>query len=269
MITKVINIMDIPTIEGLYIINIEKNIIKVGRSINLRQRIISYKNKNNIGYILCDSSISREKAMIYFITTELRLKPIYGKEYFTGDRLILEKIVTFFSSIKLEYINEWCNSKNTDYFKDNLKNIFITKIKPQDKASVICDNLILDLTYDRVINIMKDTKPVLEEIDPGLFFIKNICINEDGNVLIKCTDKKRKIFKLINKYKKEINLTGDEIYDLFIRCYYGYKNEEHINDENEYLMFQALYKKYKKKEFLDRVISLTHIDSPQTLIKKE
>lgn len=266
MIMKVINTIEIPTIQGLYIINIKNNIIKVGRSINLRQRIMSYKTKNNIGYMVCDSSNLREKTMIYFIINELNLKPVYGREYFIGDRILLEKTLEFFSTIDLVYINKWCIDKNTDYFKDKLKSVFINKFEGQDESLVVPKKLTFELTYDRVIHIMKHTKPILEEIDPGLFFIKNICVNNEGDIAIECIDKKRKIFKLINKHKKQITLTGGELYDLFIRCYYDYKNEENINGENEYLIYQA---QYKKKEFINRVVSLTYLDSPQCLIKKE
>ncbi len=262
----IINISDIPNKQGLYILNIENKIIKVGRSTNLRKRISSYKIKYNIGYVLCDSSKVRENAMIYFIITEVKLKPVYGREYFEGDRLSFEKIVFFFSTVNLDYILKWCNDRNTDYFKGKLNFENISENIPQNLPQVNNDNLLLDLSYDKVLTIMKDIKPNLEEIDPGLFFIKNICTDKDGNVAIKCYDKRRKLFGLINKYKKEIILTGYDIFDLFIRCYYDYKYEDHINGENEHLVFQS---QYKMKEFINRVVSLTYFDSPQCLIKKE
>jgi hypothetical protein len=123
---------------------------------------------------------------------------------------------------------------------------------------------------------MKDTKPTtyLKAGSTGLgsFFVKNICINDEGNTAIECTDKKRKIFKGVNSSEEQITLSGDEIYDLVKRCYFEYKKteshkefEEWLNEQEELSPASTLPVMQSilcgKKEFLNRVISLTHIPS--------
>lgn len=150
-------------------------------------------------------------------------------------------------------------------------------------TSLNCDKP-LDLTYDKVLNVMKEINPTnyLKSGSTGLgsFFVKNVCINDKGNTSIECTDKKRKIFKGINSNEEQITLTGDEIYDLVIRCYNEYKKTDSHKefedwlDEKELLSPASSIPVIKsilcgKKEFINRVISLTYIDSPQTLIKKD
>ncbi len=142
----------------------------------------------------------------------------------------------------------------------------------------------LDITYDRVLNIMKDVKPTnyLKAGSTGLgsFFVKNVCVNDKGNTSIECTDKKRKIFKGINSNEEQITITGDELYDLVIRCYNEYKRTDSHKEFEEWLQEQeTLYPCSTmpllesifcgKKEFINRVVSLTYLDSPQCLIKKE
>jgi hypothetical protein len=131
---------------------------------------------------------------------------------------------------------------------------------------------------------MKDVKPTnyLKAGSTGLgsFFVKNVCINDKGNTSIECTDKKRKIFKGINSKEEQITLTGDELYDLVIRCYTEYKRTEPHKEFEEWLKDQETLCPSStmpilesilcgKKEFINRVVSLTYLDSPQCLIKKE
>jgi hypothetical protein len=180
----------------------------------------------------------------------------------------------------------------TAQLKDANDKIFSIANKPTNttinnsrtyNTSLNCDKP-LDLTYDKVLNIMKEAKPTqyLKSGSTGLgsFFVKNVCVNDKGNTSIECTDKKRKIFKGINSNEEQITLTGDEIYDLVIRCYYEYKKTDSHKEFEDWLDEKELLSPASsipiiksilcgKKEFLDRVISLTHIDSPQTLIKKE
>ncbi len=180
----------------------------------------------------------------------------------------------------------------TAQLKDANDKIFSIASKPTNttinnnrtyNTSLNCDKP-LDLTYDKVLNVMKEIKPTkyLKSGSTGLgsFFVENVCINDKGNTSIECTDKKRKIFKGINSNEEQITLTGDEIYDLVIRCYYEYKKTDSHKEFEDWLEEKELLSPSSsmpviksilcgKKEFINRVISLTHIDSPQTLIKKE
>jgi hypothetical protein len=217
---------------------------------------------------------------------------------------------TFVSSIKLEKHSKLCtvNKENvymslkreyekrieelTAQLKDANDKIFSIANKPTNttinntrtyNTSLNCDKP-LDLTYDKVLNVMKEVKPTqyLKSGSTGLgsFFVKNVCVNDKGNTSIECTDKKRKIFKGINSNEEQITLTGDEIYDLVIRCYNEYKKTDSHKEFEDWLNEKELLSPASsipviksilcgKKEFINRVISLTYIDSPQTLLKKE
>ena len=182
----------------------------------------------------------------------------------------------------------------TSQLKDANEKIFSIANKPTITSNMVnnsrtynttlnCDKP-LDLTYDRVLSIMKDVKPTsyLKAGSTGLgsFFVKNVCINDKGNTSIECTDKKRKIFKGVNSNEEQITLTGDELYDLVIRCYTEYKRTDSHKEFEEWLKDQETLSPTStmpllesiicgKKEFINRVVSLTYLDSPQCLIKKE
>ncbi len=117
LLIKVKDINTIPNEEGLYVLNTELDMIKLGTSIDLRNRIKQYKIKDNICYITCSGSKYRENAMFEFMKNKLDITPFCKREYFKYSRTSLDKIISLFGSCEDNYIMNGFNEEQVEELK--------------------------------------------------------------------------------------------------------------------------------------------------------
>jgi hypothetical protein len=263
MLKRVNDIKELPKDEGLYILNINDKIVKIGKSICLKERITSYIIKHDIAYIICNKTNLRERATLYFIKHILKLTPTYGNEYFTESREILEKILSFFSSVKDELIYNWENEENIEYFKSEIFKNYdlpceIYEEKHNSKQNInkrknpifTCEYCKAEFDLKR--NLVRHVKTSKRCLDLRQTFIECIwCKNTfaNNNLLTKhiCSvDKDSILTKVIREKDIEINALNERIN--FFKEELRLLKEEHSKEIKEYKdkLFDFLSKKNNK-----------------------
>jgi hypothetical protein len=167
MLKRVTDIKEIIDYEGLYILNIDDETVKIGKSTNLKSRLSSYLTKSNVAYVPCDISNIRESVALRYLKNILNVKPKNGNEYFSHIyRSTLEKLISFFSRFSAIFITEL---NNTKYEKLYDTSIFSNYIIPcvEDDIDYIDDADILN-PGEFLCNFCQETFDVESDIDKHL-----------------------------------------------------------------------------------------------------
>lgn len=143
----------------------------------------------------------------------------------------------------------------------------------------------LNLDKNELFKLIKDncgpgyiTRGQLGLVD---WFTDHVCRNENYELTLECTDKKRKIFRYIDKDDCPRQINGEQImFDIreiipeFMESDY-YKQalleaeEEYKNNKTDYINKRIKDFRNPGKVFIDNLVEKTHIQSPYCLITKK
>ena len=83
------------------------------------------------------------------------------------------------------------------------------------------------------------------------WFIKKVCVNENNEIAIECTDTNRMIFRYIDINGKLTKITGKEIFSIIKECIPCFLNSDIYNNLNQ----SMAYNNYMDKAMLSDAIN--------------
>jgi len=168
----------------------------------------------------------------------------------------------------------------------------------KDLSSKVNSTTINPVTYNITLNCGKplvlDKKRIVEVMDNscgvgyikrgqiGLaeWFLLEACMNENSEITLECTDKKRKTFRFIDENDETKQLSGDAIVTLLRECMPSFENtfyykqaEFEANEEHKHTystFYREKINEFKKPgtKFINHLVDRTHISSPNCIIPK-
>jgi hypothetical protein len=265
LLVKVNDVKSIPNEQGLYILNTDLNMIKLGMSLELKKRIKQYKTKSEICYIVCNGSKYRENAMLDFLKNKLNIIPFYKDEYFNCSRYILDRLIKLFGTCEdnfimngfneeqikeiKEYILEGEEVENENKCKKCLEyELIINDLKSrlekytniEEKNDMISISLEEDIVRDAFVKyynrsiIIKGIRGVCE------LFIKHVC-KDIGLVYVNINS-----FKYKNNSGEIVYICTSKLIEIIKDgIYYALNNIDNIRDEYLNLKEDSKYKTTK------------------------
>ncbi len=247
-----------------------KQIQHLNRHIKTNQKCLNLRGiKENIKCIWCNECfISKSQFEKHKIVCNIDKDITYA--------MILEKYNSLLDKIKEKDGLLEDKDKQIKDLQDKLftiANKTTTTNNTYNNVTLICGKP-LSLDKNRVYEIMNRTctPDYLLKGGEGLaiWFVDNVCKNNEGRTCIQCTDKKRKIFKYINDDDKLEIKTEEEIFSLMNECKARFSREsknykEFLNlaDKFDYEESYRIYGTYVEYQepFINKLIELTYKDN--------
>jgi hypothetical protein len=279
--------------------------------IKTSKKCIENRPKIEIKCIWCKSQfITRELLEKHYKNCQADKEDLY-KELLNSIKSKDKDILTLNNIIKnRNKENEICKDKDIL----NLNNIVKNKDKEIENLNTIIKDLTSKLNNNVINNTTTNNNPVTYNITlncgkplnldknelfklikdncgPGYitrgqlglvdWFTDHVCRNENYELTLECTDKKRKIFRYIDRDDCPRQINGEQImFDIreiipeFMESDY-YKQalfeaeEEYKNNKTDYINKRIKDFRNPGKVFIDNLVEKTHIQSPYCLISKK
>jgi hypothetical protein len=208
--------------------------------------ISSIENEGKYYCTYCSSKFSSKKILLFHMKTNKECINSIQKEKI-GEQQDIEsdynKLLHKYKLLKKDI------KEKEEKIRELQTELNSKKKRPYNNVVIACGKPLLlneEIVYDRMKNNFKKGD-ILNDGQLALWFLKNICTNEEGKVCIQCTDLKRKVFKYIDDNDIIQVKTKDDIMMLITGC----KNK--IEDE--------LNIKLKvSNKFVNKLSTLTYIE---------